>query len=50
MGTPVIIWKLLENGGIDETKFRESLDLLREIGWFSNVVIDKVLERGVEDA
>lgn len=46
IGTPAIILKLLESRRISRKKFRESLDLLREIGWFSNAVIDKALERG----
>ncbi len=50
ISTPTIIWKLLEENEIGEDKFRESLDILREIGWFSNAVIDKVLEKGIENA
>ena len=47
ISTPSIILKLLEEGKIDEEKFRYSLDILRDIGWFSNTVIDKVLQMGV---
>lgn len=50
IGTPVIIWKLLKSGRIEKKKFRESLDILSEIGWFSNAVLDKVLERGEKNA
>jgi len=50
ISTPVIIWKLLKEGRIERKKFVESLDVLREIGWFSNAVIDKVLEKGKKDA
>ncbi len=46
IGTPAIILKLLESGIVSGRKFRESLDSLREIGWFSNIVIDRALERG----
>lgn len=46
IGTPVIILKLYENNSIKKEKFESSLDNLREIGWFSNAVIDKTLERG----
>lgn len=46
IGTPPIIWKLFENGMIDENKFCESLETLRDIGWFSNAVIDKILNKG----
>lgn len=50
IGTPVIIWKLLKSGEIKKKKFQESLDILREIGWFSNAVLDRVLERGEKNA
>lgn len=46
IGTPVLILKLYGEGEIGEEKFKGSLDRLREIGWFSNAVIDKVIERG----
>lgn len=46
IGTPTIILRLLESERISEEKFHESLDILREIGWFSNVVLDRVMEWG----
>lgn len=46
IGTPVILLKLYTEGFIGKKKFKESSEALRDIGWFSNFVIDKVLERG----
>ncbi len=46
VGTPVIVLKLYVKDFIEKEKFNSSLEALRDIGWFSNFVIDKVLERG----
>lgn len=46
IGTPAIVLALFIKGIIDETKFKESLEMLREIGWFSEAVIDKILMEG----
>lgn len=48
MGTPVIILKLRNQNMITEEKFGSSLEHLREMGWFSNAVIDEVLQKGGE--
>jgi predicted nucleic acid-binding protein len=48
VGTPAIILTLFIARAIDEVKFKESLEALREIGWFSDAVIDKVLMEGEE--
>ncbi|KXB06172.1 hypothetical protein AKJ53_01145 [candidate division MSBL1 archaeon SCGC-AAA382F02] len=50
IGTPTIILKLFKSGKVKEKKFHESLDTLRKIGWFSNAVLDRVLERGEKHA
>ena len=46
IGTPSIIFKLYNEGVIDKEKFNESVSKLREMGWFSSAVIDKVLMEG----
>ena len=46
IGTPSIILKLYNEKMIDKQKFNESISKLREIGWFSNAVLDKVLMEG----
>ena len=43
IGTPAIILNLYKKNLIEKKKFEESLSTLREIGWFSNTVIDKIL-------
>jgi predicted nucleic acid-binding protein len=43
LGTPVIILKLYRERKIDKSKFDESISELRKIGWFSNIVLDKLL-------
>ena len=43
IGTPAIILRLYQAGVIEKDKFSQSLNELRRIGWFSNVVIDKIL-------
>lgn len=43
IGTPAIILKLYKAKVIGKTKFVESTQGLRKIGWFSNTVIDKML-------
>jgi len=44
IGTPVIILILYRKRLIDKDKFRSSLHELKRIGWFSNAVIDKIME------
>lgn len=46
IGTPIIIFKLYKGNIIDKEKFKEGISQLRIIGWFSNVVLDKVLMEG----
>lgn len=46
IGTPSIILKLYKKKVIDWEKFKDGLDKLREIGWFSDMVIDKLLMEG----
>ena len=43
VGTPVIILKLFMKRIIDENKAEQCVSELRKIGWFSNVVLDKIL-------
>ncbi len=43
IGTPAIVIKLYRNNKIEKEKFLESVKRLKEIGWFSNSVIDKML-------
>ena len=43
IGTPAIILKLYTENKIEKEKFLESIMKLKEIGWFSNSVIDKLL-------
>lgn len=46
IGSLAVILKLKEMKKIDKTKFVNSIDKMREIGWFSNAVLDKVLMEG----
>lgn len=46
IGTPLIILILFKKKMINKDKFRNSLEELRKIGWFSNAVIDKILMEG----
>ncbi len=48
IGTPAIIFKLYKDSIIDKEKFKESISQLREIGWFSNAILDKVLMEGLK--
>lgn len=50
IGTPVIILKLYENKVLKKSKFKRALEELKEIGWFSNAVIDQVRLNGDQDA
>ena len=43
IGTPVIILKLYKEKLINKNKFEESLSELKKIGWFNNIIIDKIL-------
>lgn len=42
IGTPTIILKLRKDNKIDKEKFIESLEKLKEIGWFNSSIIDKM--------
>lgn len=46
IGTPAIILKLYQEKLIDRHKLLDSLQALKKIGWFSNVVIDNILTEG----
>ncbi len=46
IGSLAVILKLRKNKKIDKKKFISSIDKMREIGWFSNSVIDKILIEG----
>ncbi len=46
VGTPAIILKLYKEKIIKKEKFENSLKELREIRWFSDAVIDKILING----
>ncbi len=46
IGSLAVILKLRKNKKIDKKKFIGSIDKMREIGWFSNSVIDKILMEG----
>ena len=43
IGTPSIILKLYKIGKIDDDKIRKCISELRNIGWFSNAILDKIL-------
>ena len=43
IGTPSIIITLFKEKNIEKDKFLDSVRKLKEIGWFSNSVIDKML-------
>jgi len=43
IGTPAIILKLYKEKIVSKEKIKDSLDRLRKIGWFSNIIIDKIL-------
>lgn len=48
IGTPSILLELFDAAAIDAGKLRQALDELREIGWFSAAVLDKIeLEAGL---
>ena len=54
IGTPAIILKLYKNKIIDKYKIEQSISELRKIGWFSGMVLDKIMmeaenERGNRD-
>ena len=46
IGSLAVILKLIEKKKIDKNKFVSSINKMREIGWFSNAVLDKVLMEG----
>ena len=41
-----VILKLREKKRIDRNKFISSINKMREIGWFNNAILDKVLMEG----
>jgi predicted nucleic acid-binding protein len=43
VGTPSIVLKLYKIGRIDNNKTKQCISELRNIGWFSNSVLDKIL-------
>ena len=43
IGTPAIVLRLYKDKLIERHKLLDSLQVLRKIGWFSNVVIDNIL-------
>lgn len=43
IGTPSIIMSLFNNRKIGKEKASESITKLRQIGWFNNEVLDKIL-------
>ncbi|MBI3027506.1 hypothetical protein HYY70_05325 [Candidatus Woesearchaeota archaeon] len=47
IGTLSIVMKLYKQKTISKEKFEESLNELRKIGWFGDVVIDKTLMEGL---
>lgn len=48
IGTPAILLRLYESNKIKDTKLESSLYELKEIGWFSNSVLDKIrMEAGI---
>ena len=48
IGTLPIILKLYKEKLIKKDKFEESLNELRKIGWFNDIIIDKILMEGLE--
>lgn len=42
IGTPAILLKLYNEKKIEKTKLNEAIKKLKEIGWFSNTVWDKI--------
>lgn len=48
IGTPAILLQLYKSNKIKDTKLENSLNELKEIGWFSNSVLDKIrMEAGI---
>jgi len=43
IGTPSIILSLYKKGIINKEKIIKSITRLKEIGWFSNIVLDKII-------
>ena len=43
IGTPSIILKLYKEKRIDKEKLNASIEKLREIGWFSNALLDSII-------
>jgi len=43
VGTPTIILKLYKDKKINTTKYKQSVQELKKIGWFNNSIIDKLM-------
>jgi len=43
IGTPAILLSLFKRKLIDKEKIKSSIKKLKEIGWFSNTVLDKII-------
>lgn len=48
IGTPSILLRLYTTNKIRKEKFKEAVDELRKIGWFSSALLDKVLMEGLK--
>lgn len=46
IGSLAVILKLRKENKIDKAKFLKAVNKMREIGWFSNSILDKVLMEG----
>ncbi len=46
IGSLAVVLKLKKIGSIGDDKFESVIEGFREIGWFSNAILDKVLEEG----
>ncbi len=49
IGSLAVVLKLKRVNMIDHVKFRNSIEKMREIGWFSNALLDKVLMEGTKN-
>lgn len=46
LSTPSLLLHLYKEQKVAKAKFHRALDTLREIGWFSNAVLDEIVRRG----
>lgn len=46
IGSLAILLQLRQEGKISKERWNKSIDQMRELGWFSNAIIDKVLLEG----